>query len=71
VPTKRKPAQSGPSLFDVIETEERRDRLAQGEECQHPKETFGETYWGVPRCWRLTATCVDCGRIRGRGGRDG
>ena len=68
---KGKPQAAGPSLFDVIEVEEQKEAIAAGEDCKHPKESFGETFWGNPRCWRLTATCLTCGRIRGRGGKDG
>lgn len=62
--TKRIEPQRGPSLFDLIPLEDR--PVVDPETCRHV-ERKTETDWGSPP-WvrRMTWTCDNCGRIRGR-----
>lgn len=48
-------------LFGDVESPKRRE-----EDCAHQREEKTETDWGPPYGLRLTWTCHDCGRIRGR-----
>lgn len=54
---------NGPTLFDILEIETAK---AEGAECPHKREKRSETYWRKETFTRLTMTCLDCGRIRGR-----
>ena len=51
------------SLFDLMDIE---DAKARPEECKHFHEEKTETFWKDIQEWRMTWTCVACGRIRGR-----
>ena len=55
--------QQGPSLFDVIEIEDDKER---GEDCKHTHEVKTFTVWEGETWERLTWSCLACGRIRGR-----
>lgn len=60
-----KKANSGPSLFDVIEREEAKDEAKKGE-CSHKFEKPTLTIWPGENFERMTWTCEMCGRITGR-----
>lgn len=56
-------------LFDTIEIEAvpARERvLVDPKFCAHKAELRTETDWGKPWGMRMTWTCRDCGRVRGR-----
>lgn len=55
-------ATHGTTLFDLAD-------LKEGKECQHLREVETDTDWGPPYGVRMTATCLDCGNVRGRAGK--
>lgn len=58
----KKLAPPGPSLFDLFEPMEKTDPA----KCKHRHERKTFTVWPGETWDRLTWTCEDCGRIRGR-----
>lgn len=63
-----KRAQPGPSLFDVLDAVEASEPkpLKDPAKCSHKKERKTFTVWPGESFDRMTWTCDDCGRIRGR-----
>lgn len=54
---------SGRNLFDILDAE----KVKTGEaECRHPRVKRTTTVWPGETFERLTMTCEDCGRVRGR-----